>query len=120
MKNCVGVILNENLDKNFGSLCNHRPSYMLPYAGRYRLLDFALSNIVSYDIKNVVLYTGVKMRSAMDHIGSGRPWGLNRRSQDCDYFHPTIETVKQQGTIKSLNSLTPSNFLKMRKRSMFS
>ena len=54
MKNCIGVILNENLDKKFGSLCNSRPSYMLPYAGRYRLLDFALSNMVNYQINNVV------------------------------------------------------------------
>lgn len=88
MKNCIGVILNENLDKNFGSLCNQRPSYMLPYAGRYRILDFALSNIVSYDIRNVVLYTSEKMRSAMDHIGSGRPWGLNRRFSGLRLFSP--------------------------------
>ena len=88
MENCLGVILNENLEENFGSLCDHRPSYMLHYAGRYRVLDFALSNMVNYKINNVVLYTGEKMRSAMDHIGSGRPWGLNRRFSGLKLFSP--------------------------------
>ena len=108
MENCIGVILNENLDKNFGSLCNHRPSYMLPYAGRYRLLDFALSNIVSYDIKNVVLYTGVKMRSAMDHIGSGRPWGLNRRFSGLRLFSPYYrdsETTRNDQITQLFNTI---------------
>lgn len=88
MENCLGVILNENLDKDFGPLTDHRPSYMLPYAGRYRLLDFALSSMVNHKITNVVLYTGEKMRSAMDHIGSGRPWELNRRFSGLKLFSP--------------------------------
>lgn len=96
MENCLGIILNENIDKNFGPLCGHRPSYMLPYAGRYRLLDFALSSMVNYQINNVVLYTGEKMRSAMDHIGSGRPWELNRRFSGLKLFSPSYSQTKAE------------------------
>lgn len=96
MENCLGIILNESIDKDFGPLCGHRPSYMLPYAGRYRLLDFALSNMVNYQINNVVLYTGEKMRSAMDHIGSGRPWELNRRFSGLKLFSPDYNQNKAE------------------------
>lgn len=91
MENCLGVILNENIEANFGSLCDHRPSYMLPFAGRYRIIDFALSAMSNANIRNVVLYTGEKMQSAMDHIGSGRPWGLNRRFYGLKMFPPQYQ-----------------------------
>lgn len=109
MENCLGVVLNENLENNFGSLCEHRPSYMLPYAGRYRILDFALSNMVNYKINNVVLYTGEQMRSAMDHLGSGRPWGLNRRFSGLSLFSPRYqenEATRNDQISQLFNTLT--------------
>lgn len=63
----------------YGELCKVRPDYMLPYAGRYRIIDFTLSNLTNYDISNVILYAGNRMRSTLDHIGDGRSWELNRR-----------------------------------------
>lgn len=63
----------------YGELCKVRPDYMLPFAGRYRIIDFTLSNLTNYDISNVILYAGNKMRSTIDHIGDGRSWELNRR-----------------------------------------
>src|SRR5699024_9247592 len=65
---------------NYGSLCEVRPDYMLPFAGRYRVIDFALSNLANYDINRVILYAGSKLRSTLDHVGNGKSWELNRRN----------------------------------------
>lgn len=87
MENCLGVI-SGNGDKNFGALCKNRPVFMLPFGGRYRIIDFTLSNMVNHGIKTVAVYTGDKVRSTMDHLGNGRPWDLNRRFNGLFLFPP--------------------------------
>lgn len=87
MENCLGVI-SGNGDKNFGALCKNRPVFMLPYGGRYRVIDFTLSNMVNHGIRTVAVYTGDKVRSTMDHLGTGRPWDLNRRFNGLFLFPP--------------------------------
>ncbi len=88
MESCLGLISMNNRDKNFGSLCKHRPVYMLPFGGRYRLIDFSISNMVNHGIKTVAVYTGPKIRSTMDHLGNGKPWDLNRRFNGLFLFPP--------------------------------
>ena len=77
MDKCIGIINGGDREENFGGICKHRSVYMLPFGGRYRLVDFTISNMVNHGIKSVALYTGKKMRSTMDHIGNGSPWDLN-------------------------------------------
>ena len=48
MEKCLGLISTTNIDNKFGPLCKHRPPYMLPFGGRYRLIDFSISNLVNY------------------------------------------------------------------------
>ncbi|HHT51057.1 MAG TPA: glucose-1-phosphate adenylyltransferase subunit GlgD [Eubacteriaceae bacterium] len=91
MERCLGIINYSNIDKNFGVLCKPRSSYMLPFGGRYRIVDFALSNMVNHNIRTVALYTGKKFRSAMDHIGNGKPWELNRRINGLFIFPPQFD-----------------------------
>lgn len=89
MKNCLGIInLSEN-DLEMGALCQGRPVAMLPFAGRYRLIDFALSNMVNSGISGIGVYTGNKVRSVMDHLGSGGPWDLDRKINGLYTFTPT-------------------------------
>lgn len=89
MKNCLGIInLTEN-DVDLGSLCQHRPVAMLPFAGRYRLIDFALSNMVNGGISSVGVFTGNKVRSVVDHLGAGQPWDLDRKINGLFTFSPT-------------------------------
>ena len=88
MEKCLGVISGANIENNFGALCVHRPVYMLPYAGRYRLIDFSISNMVNNGIKTVAVYTGEKVRSTMDHLGDGKAWDLNRRFNGLFIFPP--------------------------------
>lgn len=91
MERCIGVINGGDNENNFGGLCKHRPVYMLPFGGRYRLIDFTISNMVNNGIKSVAIYTGKKMRSTMDHIGNGNPWDLNRRFNGLFLFPPILE-----------------------------
>lgn len=89
MKNCLGIInLSEN-DLNLGTLCQNRPTAMLPFAGRYRLIDFVLSNMVNSGITGIGVFTGNKVRSVMDHLGSGGPWDLDRKINGLFLFTPT-------------------------------
>lgn len=91
MEKCIGLITTNNIDNRFGPLCKHRPPYMLPFGGRYRLIDFAISNLVNHDIRSVAIYTGEKIRSTMDHLGDGKPWDLNRRFNGLFLFPPVFD-----------------------------
>ena len=85
---CFGIISLKKNGEDFGVLSKPRPAYMLPFGGRYRLVDFMLSNMVNHGIDTVAVYTGKKVRSAMDHIGDGKPWELNRRISGLHIFPP--------------------------------
>lgn len=70
--------LNENED-NLKSLTHSRPLASIPIGGRYRIIDFVLSNVVNAGIPNVGIFTESNSRSLMDHVGSGKPWDLDRK-----------------------------------------
>lgn len=100
MESCLGLINFEDIGRNFEELCRSRPAYMLPFGGRYRLVDFALSNMVNHGIRTVATYTGDKIRSTMDHLGDGRPWELNRRINGLFIFPPQFDDENhRQGNI---------------------
>ncbi len=50
----------------------------VPFGGKFRLIDFSLSNCASSGIDNVLVLTQYNPRSLIDHIGTGRPWDLDR------------------------------------------
>ena len=106
MENCLGIISMGDKHNNFGSLCKNRPVYMLPFGGRYRLIDFTISNMVNHGVKTVAVYTGDKIRSTMDHIGNGRPWDLNRRLNGLFLFPPiqNSDTLTRNGDISEFYS----------------
>lgn len=79
---------------SYGELCKVRPDYMLPFGGRYRIIDFTLSNLTNYDISDVILFAGNKMRSTLDHVGNGRSWELNRRYGGLTINPPDYDTPK--------------------------
>lgn len=101
MENCIGIINNSNLESEFGQLCKNRPVYMLPFGGRYRLVDVIISNMVNNGIKTVAIYTGEKIRSTMDHLGDGKPYNLNSRFQGLFLYPP----ISQEMTIARLGDI---------------
>ncbi|WP_373757133.1 glucose-1-phosphate adenylyltransferase subunit GlgD [Streptococcus ferus] len=59
-------------------LTDNRPLANLPFDGKYRLIDFQLSNLANAGIRSVYgIFRGQNIRSVFDHIRSGREWGLN-------------------------------------------
>lgn len=78
MTNTMGLILSEN-NLYLNNLTEKRSIASLPISGRYRLIDFALSNMVNSGITNVGIVTKSKYSSLMDHLGSGKEWDLNRK-----------------------------------------
>ncbi len=66
----------------------------VPYGGRYRLIDFALSNLVNSDVQSVAIFPKYQYRSLMDHLGSGKDWDLNRKRDGLFFFPPPFNTDK--------------------------
>ncbi|VBB05044.1 nucleotide-diphospho-sugar transferases [Lucifera butyrica] len=80
MKDVMGIInLNEE-EEFFRELTEHRPVAAVPFGGRYRLIDFILSNMINSGIPNVgILVKKENDRSLMDHLRSGKEWDLARK-----------------------------------------
>ena len=81
----------------------------VPFGGRYRLIDFALSNMVNAGVSKVGITTKSNYRSLMDHLGSGKPWDLSRKKGGIYFFPPYIgHGSRQHATrIEEMESLLP-------------
>lgn len=79
MGNTMGIIFSNIHDSDVPELTQHRTLGSIPFCGRYRLVDFALSNMVNSEITKVGVITKSNYQSLMDHIGSGKDWDLARR-----------------------------------------
>ncbi len=73
------VIVDATSKGNFSKMTRHRVPGALPFGGKYRLIDFTLSNCKNSNINNVAIFPYGNYRSLSDHIGSGDRWDLNRR-----------------------------------------
>lgn len=84
----LGLINLVESDFQMKSLTDHRPVASIPFGGRYRIIDFVLSNMSSAGIDTVGIYLQDKERSLMDHIRSGHPWDMDRMYGGIFYFSP--------------------------------
>lgn len=75
----VGVIFSNIHDENIPELSRHRTMASVPFGGRYRLIDFTLSNMVNAGITTVGVVTKYNYQSLLDHLGSGKDWDLARK-----------------------------------------
>lgn len=74
-----GIIFSYGIGGNMQTLTRHRTVSSMPFGGRYRLIDFALSNMVNAGMSDVGVIMKAAYQSLMDHLGAGRGWDLNRR-----------------------------------------
>lgn len=79
MNSNLFVIVDATFKDNLEQLTLHRMPGALPFAGKYRLIDFTLSNIKNSRITNVAIFPYGNYRSLQDHVGSGKKWDLDRR-----------------------------------------
>lgn len=107
MRDCIGIIISgrygQPVKDRFGALSENRPDYMLPFAGRYRIIDFALSSLSNYNLYKVMLYAGDNIRSTLDHIGDGKSWELNRRNNGLFINPPVYNSLNQINPIQVFN-----------------
>lgn len=102
MLDVMGIVNLYEKDDLLQKLADHRPIATLPFAGRYRLIDFVLSNMVNSGITNIGVLTGVKARSVMDHLRSGKEWDLARR-RDGLFLLPTNNSMHSM--LETLNNI---------------
>lgn len=92
MIDAMGIILSS--DAAIPPLTDIRSISALPIAGRYRLIDFVLSNMSNAGITNVGVATSSNYSSLMDHIRSGKPWDLDRKKQGLNILPPNMLKAK--------------------------
>ena len=86
----AGLIFSNIHDQSITELTNRRTMASVPFGCRYRLIDFALSNMVNSDITKVGIITHNNYQSLLDHIGTGKDWDLSRRSGGIKLLPPFI------------------------------
>lgn len=89
-KTMLGIVDETANNSSILDLSINRSIAAIPFAGRYRLIDFILSNMVNSGIFNVAVFPKFHYRSLMDHIGAGKPWDLNRK-KDGLFFFPSSD-----------------------------
>jgi glucose-1-phosphate adenylyltransferase len=90
VKRTMAVILAGGEGERLSILSSVRAKPAVPFGGKYRIIDFTLSNCVNSDIDNVVVLTQYNPRSLNDHIGLGRPWDLDRNRGGVKMLQPYI------------------------------
>lgn len=92
----MGLILADNKRISLGELSKPRALAAVPFGGRYRIIDYMLSNMVNTGIKSVGIVTLNKYRSLMDHLGSGSPWDLDRKNLGLQLLPPYVNSESSE------------------------
>ena len=87
----MGIIFPNSYDALVPELVTDRLMASIPFAGRYRLIDFFLSSMVNCGIDNITIPVRKNYFSLMDHLGSGREWDLTRKNGGLNIIPPFAE-----------------------------
>lgn len=111
----LGIIFPNSYDSLVPELVSERLMASIPFASRYRMVDFILSSMVNCGIGNISLIVRKNYHSLMDHLGSGREWDLTRKNGGLNIVPPFAEkTVKvYNGRVEALTSIL--SFLRAQK-----
>lgn len=88
----LGIILAGGMGGSIWPLTSKRASAAVPIFGKYRAVDFTLSNMVNSGITKVGILTQYNPRSLMDHLGSGKDWDLDRRRGGLFILQPYLSS----------------------------
>lgn len=100
----LGIIFSNIYDDHFGELTSRRTVASLPFGGRYRLIDFVLSNMSNSGIYQIGVITKYNYRSLMDHLGSCQEWDLVRKNEGLVILPPFVggNTGVYKGKLEAL------------------
>jgi glucose-1-phosphate adenylyltransferase len=103
LKQVVGIINLQEGNNLIKELAATRAVEALPFAGRYRLVDFAISNMVNSGISAVGLLLPDFSRAVLDHIRSGKDWDLARRRDGLTYLPAALpDNDSRKGDLKDI------------------
>ncbi|NJP40758.1 glucose-1-phosphate adenylyltransferase subunit GlgD [Oscillospiraceae bacterium HV4-5-C5C] len=105
IRNTCGLILADDKRIHMGDLTRPRALSAVPFGGRYRIIDFALSNMVNSGILTIAVSTFNKYKSLMDHLGTGSAWDLDRKSQGLYILPPYISSESYTGRGDDLSGI---------------
>ncbi len=102
--NVIGIIFAN--DAAMGDLTDKRTMASLPFGGRYRQVDFALSNMAQAGIRRIGIISRSNYQSLMNHIGSGEEWGLELEEGGLEFLTPYAysATDSYRGKLESLHA----------------
>lgn len=93
LRNTLGIVNIEGNNVHFGNVMDHRGVQAFGFLGRYRLIDFVLSNMSNSGITEFQVYMPAKMRSTIQHVGTGKHYNINSK----------------RGSLRLLNGVTDPN-----------
>ena len=88
--NTMAILFATDADSHLNDLTIHRTTASMPFGGRYRLIDFALSNLVRANITKIGIIAKNNYNSLMDHIRQGRDWDLSRKNGGISVYPPYV------------------------------
>lgn len=100
----MGIIFPNIHDELMGEMTSMRSMGSVPFAARYRIIDFSLSNLVNAGVSKIGIVTRGNYQSLMDHLGNGKPWDLDRKKggiiflppysfQDAPVYHGNVDAL---------------------------
>ena len=109
----LGIIFANIYDSSLGQLTNKRTMASLPFGGRYRHIDFPLSNMANSGINHVGIITKYNYQSLVNHVGSGMEWDLNM-GENLEFLTPFSmgHSGTYRGKLEAVNSAM--KFLQLR------
>ena len=104
MGNVLGLVFTNMHDTTLGDMTKNRTMGSVMFGGRYRLIDFPLSNMVNSGISEVGVITKSNYQSLLDHLGSAREWDLARKKGGLYILPPfgNVESTLYRGRIEAL------------------
>ena len=102
--NVMGIIFTN--DATMGELTNKRTMASIPFGGRYRQVDWALSNLACAGVRHVGIISRHSYQSLMNHIGDGEEWGLELEEGGMEFLTPYAQSTvgTYRGKLESLNN----------------
>lgn len=107
MENAFGLIYTGDASMQLRELTNSRSVAAVPFGGRYRTIDFMLSDLVNTGIYNVGIIAQKNYHSLMDHLESGKEWDLHRKRDGLFVLPPFVthdNTGVYRGTVDAIRS----------------
>ena len=101
LRNYMGIINLEEKENDIRSLTANRPIGTIPVGGRFRVIDFILSNMINAGLTHISVFSPKSTRSLADHLGSGKPWDLDRKTGGLFTFSNSILGVADNATAQT-------------------